>query len=73
MSKSTENENRKIILEVDPDKADAISMQLGEVNKTLEGELGSAFDALYTRNVPPKLKQFLEYQKGLRKIAEAKA
>lgn len=73
MSKMAENTNGKIIVEYDPDRIDALNMQLGESNKTVEGELGSALDALYNRTVNPKLKQFIAYKKKLAEMTEAKA
>ena len=73
MSKMSENTNGKIIVEYDPEKIDALNMHLGESNKTVEGELGSALDALYNRTVNPKLKQFIAYKKKLAEMAEAKA
>jgi len=73
MSKMAENTNGKIIVEYDPERIDALNMQLGESNKTVEGELGSALDALYNRTVNPKLKQFIAYKKKLAEMTEAKA
>ena len=73
MSKMAENTNGKIIVEYDPERIDALNMQLGESNKTVEGELGSALDALYNRTVNPKLKQFIAYKKKLAELTEAKA
>jgi len=72
MSKMAENTNGKIIVEYDPERIDALNMQLGESNKTVEGELGSALDALYNRTVNPKLKQFIAYKKKLTEMTEAK-
>lgn len=72
MSKIAENTNGKIIVEYDPERIDALNMQLGESNKTVEGELGSALDALYNRTVNPKLKQFIAYKKKLAEMTEAK-
>ena len=72
MSKMAENTNGKIIVEYDPERIDALNMQLGESNKTVEGELGSALDALYNRTVNPKLKQFIAYKKKLAEMTEAK-
>lgn len=71
MSKNAENTSGKIILEYDPDKIDAMNMQLGETQKTVEGELGSALDALYNRTVNPKLKQFIAYRKKISELAKA--
>jgi len=73
MSKDKSMTDGKIIVEFDPDKIDALNMQLGESNKTVEGELGSALDALYNRTVNPKLKQYIAYKKKLTDIAGAKA
>lgn len=73
MSKMAENTNGKIIVEYDPERIDALNMQLGESNRTVEGELGSALDALYNRTVNPKLKQFIAYKKKLAEMTEAKA
>ena len=73
MSKMADNTNGKIIVEYDPERIDALNMQLGESNKTVEGELGSALDALYNRTVNPKLKQFIAYKKKLAEMTEAKA
>lgn len=53
-----------ITISFDEEKLSALNMYLGQKNMKIEGELEKALDALYSKNVPAGVREFINMKSG---------
>ena len=61
-----------ITLSFDEEKLSALKLYLGQKDQTIENELVSAMESLYTKIVPANVREFIGLRAGVPKPAEKK-
>lgn len=59
------HEHQNITIAYAEEKLAALNLYLSQKTLTVEEELGKALDALYTKNVPAGVREFIELRAGL--------